>query len=169
VISIKIYNSNSGEAFPPHSRVVSAEVHFEDMDNHCQEFHAGRIEFIRGDEGCSRFRINAHAFLRALNRAASVNFDVVTPVVPANSTSLNPTCSISPTRSRTGTAPPTQSDHAARLFATLPGRSAFRTISANWKRPPGLSTLYISLKLFSLSGERFSTPFEIITSNTASS
>jgi hypothetical protein len=62
------------------------------------------------------------------------------PVVPRNSTSLKPAALIISIRSRTGTAPPTQSDHASRLPAIFSGRSPFRTISANWRRPSGLRT-----------------------------
>jgi hypothetical protein len=53
------------------------------------------------------------------------------PVVPRNSTSLKPEALMTSIRSRTGIAPPTQSDHASRLPETFSGRSALRTISAN--------------------------------------
>jgi hypothetical protein len=69
--------------------------------------------------------------LFALNRAPSVNLEVAMPVVPRNSISVKPAVLIMSMRSRTGTAPPTQSDHASRLPATFSGRSPFKTISAN--------------------------------------
>jgi hypothetical protein len=73
---------------------------------------------------------SAYAFL-ALNNAPSVNFEVAMPVGPAYSGWRKPAPSRRARRSRTETAPPTQSDHASRLFATFSGSSSFSTMSAN--------------------------------------
>lgn len=70
-------------------------------------------------------------FFMALNNAPSVNLDVFIPVIPRNSTGLNPVFSIIATRSLTGTAPPIQPVQWSRLFTTFSGRLSFSTTSAN--------------------------------------
>ena len=103
------------------------------------------------------------------NAAPDVKREVATPVCPAYSMSMNPTSAIVRRRSRTGIAPPIQSDQASRLLAISAGKPSLRTMSAKCKRPPGLRTRKISRRLCSLSGERLSMPFEVTTSKVSSS
>lgn len=107
--------------------------------------------------------------LLARMRATTVNLEVVTSVVLTYSTRTKPALFITSRRSRTGIAPPIQSDQASRLLATSAGRSSRSTISANWKHPPGFRTRKISLKLSFFNSERFRTPLEITTSKVQSS
>ena len=107
--------------------------------------------------------------LFALNSAPTVYCDVRKPVVPANSTFLNPASSISFIWSRTGTVPPIHCDHASAPFDKPAGSSFSNTTSANWSFPPGFRTRWISRKTVFLQGERLITPFEITTSKEQSS
>ncbi len=78
--------------------------------------------------------------LIALNSAPTVCSEVRNPVVPANSTFLNPASSISCVWSRTGTVPPTHCDHDS-AFPDKPDGSSFsRITSAIWSLPPGFRT-----------------------------
>ncbi len=60
-----------------------------------------------------------------------VDADVLMPVVPTFSTSLKPIFSIRLTRSRTGIAPPIQSDQASMLQELACSAPSWRTMSAN--------------------------------------